>query len=105
MLDGQPPHGFKVDGSLNVVSNNPSMGLREIIGNDPQSDSFSLGQGTPQVWGPQRAQARHSALRSSIKLRSVRPVSASTFQRWIWISMYLVSWNAYRGPRRGWRLG
>lgn len=55
MLDGQPPHGFKVDGGLNVVSNNPTMGLREVVGTDPQSDSFSLGQGTPQVWGPQRA--------------------------------------------------
>jgi len=45
MLDGQPPHGFKVDGSLNVVSNNPTMGLREVVGTDPQSDSFSLGPG------------------------------------------------------------
>jgi hypothetical protein len=74
MLDGQPPHGFEVDGSLNVVSNNPTMGLREVVGTDPQSDSFSLGQGTPQVWGPQRAagtafveirryrSVRHSAL-------------------------------------------
>jgi len=43
MLDGQPPYGFKVDGSLNVVSNNLTMGLREVAGTDPQSDSFSLG--------------------------------------------------------------
>lgn len=54
MLDGQTPHGFKVDGQLNIISNAP-LGLREISGVDPQSDSFSLGQGTPQVWGPQRA--------------------------------------------------
>ena len=26
-LDGQPPHGFKVDGGLNVISDNPTMGL------------------------------------------------------------------------------
>jgi hypothetical protein len=58
MLDGQPPQGFKVDGGLNVVTNQPTMGLREIAGNDPgnpATDSFSLGQGTPQVWGPQMA--------------------------------------------------
>ena len=58
MLDGQPPQGFKVDGSLNVVKDQPTMGLREIAGNDPADpahDSFSLGNGTPQVWGPQMA--------------------------------------------------
>jgi hypothetical protein len=44
MLDVQPPHGFKVDGSLNVISDNPTMGLREVAGSDPQSNSFSLGQ-------------------------------------------------------------
>src|SRR5579885_1272299 len=46
MLDGQPPHGFKVDGALNVITNDPTMGLREVSGNDPQLDSFSLGPGT-----------------------------------------------------------
>ncbi len=58
LLDGQPPHGFTVDSSLNVTQNNPSMGLRVVMGGDPASsygDSFSLGQGTPQVWGPQLA--------------------------------------------------
>ena len=58
MLDGQPPHGFTVDGSLNVTKDQPTMGLREVAGSDPANpshDSFSLGQGTPQVWGPQMA--------------------------------------------------
>ena len=55
MLGGQPPHGFKVDGGLNVISDNPTMGLGEVAGAGPQTDLFSLGQGTPQVWGPQRA--------------------------------------------------
>ena len=34
------------------------MGLREVAGNDPvnpATDSFSLGNGTPQVWGPEMA--------------------------------------------------
>ncbi|MGO9097938.1 MAG: hypothetical protein ACLP9Y_00280 [Mycobacterium sp.] len=58
MLDGQPPQGFQVDGSLNVVKDQPTMGLREVTGNDPcdlNHDFFSLGQGTPQVWGPEMA--------------------------------------------------
>jgi len=43
LLDNQPNHGPG------------SMGLRTSLGNDPNPDSFSLGQGTPQVWGPERA--------------------------------------------------
>ena len=45
MLDGQPPHGFKVDGSLNVVSNNPTMGLREVVGTDPAVRCLLAGPG------------------------------------------------------------
>ena len=55
MLDGYLWQGFKVDGNLNVTKNQPGMGLRQIQGNDPanpNTDSFSLGQGTPQVWEP-----------------------------------------------------
>ena len=39
MLDGQPPQGFKVDGNLNVVTNNPTLGLRESYGTDPTDQS------------------------------------------------------------------
>lgn len=45
LLDGQPPHGFKVDGNLNIHSNNPFYGLRESIGSDPQTDVFALSAG------------------------------------------------------------
>ena len=41
-----------VDGNLNVTKDQPTMGLREVTGNDPcdpTHDSFSLGNGTPQV--------------------------------------------------------
>ena len=47
MLDNQPPHGFKVDGNLNVVTDDPTMGLREVAGTDPATagyDYFELGQ-------------------------------------------------------------
>src|SRR5579884_898458 len=53
LLDGQPPHGFKVDGALNVVSDNPTMGLREVVGTDPVTpshDFFALSQS--QAWSP-----------------------------------------------------
>lgn len=43
MLDGQPPHGFKVDSQL-VVTSNTALGLREIPGADPQDDVFALTQ-------------------------------------------------------------
>jgi hypothetical protein len=57
MLDGQPPQGFQVDGSLNVVKDQPTMGLREVTGNDPCDlghDSFSLGQGASMGAGDGR---------------------------------------------------
>jgi hypothetical protein len=55
MVDGFTWQGFKIDGNLNVKQNQPGMGLRQPIGNDPGNpayDYFSLGQGTPQVWQP-----------------------------------------------------
>jgi hypothetical protein len=45
LLDGQPPHGFKVDSALNVKRDEPNMGLREISGTDPQSAIFGLSSG------------------------------------------------------------
>ena len=38
-----------------VTKNQPNMGLRQVLGNDPANpltDYFSLGQGTPQTWEP-----------------------------------------------------
>ena len=53
MVDGYTWQGFKVEGGLNITKNQAGMGLRQVQGNDPanpSTDSFSLGQGTPQVW-------------------------------------------------------
>lgn len=58
MTDGFTCHGFKVDSNLNISSSSNALGLRQVHGTDPvnpTTDSFSLGQGTPQVWGPQMA--------------------------------------------------
>jgi len=57
--DGFFPQGFKVDGRLNITGYQPTMGLRQSLGQDPAHlgtsptdgiDAFSLGQGTPQRW-------------------------------------------------------
>jgi hypothetical protein len=55
MVDGWTFQGFQVNGNLVVTKNQPSMGLRQVLGNDPANpltDYFSLGQGTPQTWEP-----------------------------------------------------
>jgi hypothetical protein len=63
-IDGSPHHGFKVDVNGNPVSGSNNFGLRTALGADPAGTgvdagvdpSFSLGQGTPQVWtGEERA--------------------------------------------------
>ena len=65
LVDGFTSQGFKVDSALNVVTDT-NLGLRQVLGSDPAdvfqddhgnnvSPSFSLGQGTPQVWGPETA--------------------------------------------------
>jgi hypothetical protein len=96
MLDGQPPQGFKVDGSLNVVSDNPSMGLREVIGNDPASlshDSFSLGQGTPQVWGPKMAAGTAFVEIRRTKASGIQPTTTDQHQMQVPISQGLAGWT------------
>lgn len=59
MTDGFPCHGFKVDmGNFSLQSGSNAFGLRQVHGTDPVNpgtDSFSLGQGSPQVWGPEMA--------------------------------------------------
>jgi hypothetical protein len=92
MLDGQPPHGFKVDGGLNVISDNPTMGLREVAGNDPQDDSFSLGQGTPQVWGPQRAAGTAFVEIRRADQSGIQPSTTDQHQMQVPISRGLSGW-------------
>ena len=93
MLDGQPPHGFKVDGGLNVISDNPTMGLREVAGADPQSDSFSLGQGTPQVWGPQRAAGTAFLEIRRTDQSGIQPSTTDQHQMQVPISQGLTGWT------------
>jgi hypothetical protein len=93
MLDGQPPHGFKVDGGLNVISDNPTMGLREVAGADPQSDSFSLGQGTPQVWGPQRAAGTAFVEIRRTDQSGIQPSTTDQHQMQVPISQGLTGWT------------
>ena len=53
MVDGYLWQGFKVNGSMQVTTDTPGMGLRQVAGSDPvdpATDYFSLGAGTPQVW-------------------------------------------------------
>jgi hypothetical protein len=93
MLDGQPPHGFKVDGGLNVISDNPNMGLREVAGADPQTDSFSLGQGTPQVWGPQRAAGTAFVEIRRTDQSGIQPSTTDQHQMQVPISQGLTGWT------------
>jgi hypothetical protein len=93
MLDGQPPHGFKVDGSLNVTSDNPTMGLREVAGNDPQSNSFSLGQGTPQVWGPETAAGTAFVEIRRTDQSGIQPTTTDQHQMQVPISQGLTGWT------------
>lgn len=42
LMDGFPPHGFKVDSQLNITGFQPLLGLREVPGRDPADASFDL---------------------------------------------------------------
>src|SRR5579884_4303801 len=93
MLDGQSPQGFKVDGALNVITNDPTMGLREVSGNDPQADSFSLGQGTPQVWGPQTAAGTAFVEIRRTDQPGIQPTTTDQHQVQVPISLGLTGWT------------
>jgi len=76
MVDGYTWQGFKVNGNLNITKNQPGMGLRQVLGNDPvnpATDYFSLGQGTPQVWEPNNYAA-------GVALCELRITKSSTIQ-------------------------
>jgi hypothetical protein len=73
--DGFFPQGFKVDGRLNITGYQPTLGLRQSLGNDPAHlgasptdgvDAFSLGQGTPQRWDLYDATYSNDGIANSI---------------------------------------
>ncbi|HZT29237.1 MAG TPA: hypothetical protein VFA33_05105 [Bryobacteraceae bacterium] len=96
MLDGQTPQGFQVDGSLNVVKDQPTMGLREVTGNDPcdlTHDSFSLGDGTPQKWGPEMAAGTAFVEVRRTKASGVQPTTTDQHEMKVPISQGLAGWT------------
>jgi len=96
MLDGQTPQGFQVNGALTVTRNEPSMGLREVAGNDPvnpTTDSFSLGNGTPQVWGPQMAAGTAFVEIRRTDAAGIQPTTTDQHQMQVPISQGLTGWT------------
>ena len=96
MLDGFTWQGFKVDGNLNVTQIQPGMGLRLVQGNDPanpSTDSFSLGQGTPQVWQPNNYAAGVAFCEMRIsKPSQIQPSTPEKHQMTVPIAYGLSGW-------------
>ena len=104
MLDGQTPQGFQVNGALTVTRNEPSMGLREVAGNDPvnpATDSFSLGNGTPQVWGPQMAAGTAFVEIRRTDAAGIQPTTTDQHQMQVPISQGLTGWTWDQSGNRG----
>jgi hypothetical protein len=96
MVDGYTWQGFKVDGNLNVTKYQPGMGLRYIPGNDPANttDSFSLGQGTPQVWEPNVYAAGTAACEIRIvKSTTIQPSTPDQHQMTVPIDYGMWGWT------------
>jgi len=97
MVDGYTWQGFQVNGNLNVTKYQPGMGLRYIPGNDPANpatDSFSLGQGTPQVWEPNNYAAGTAACEIRIvKSTTIQPSTPDQHQMTVPIDYGLWGWT------------
>ena len=106
MLDGYTWQGFAVNGNLNVTKDQPGMGLRQIIGNDPAdpaTDMFSLGQGTPQVYEPNNYAAGIAACEIRVvKSTTIQPSTPDQHQMTVPIDYGLSGWvwDAERQPDR-----
>jgi|GEM_PF-1191933 len=96
LLDNQPNHG---PGDL---------GLRTSLGNDPNPDSFSLGEGTPQVWGPERAagtafiKIRRTDAKgfqpSRLTEHQMQAVVSVGMSGWMWSAPGVRTWGALINP-------
>src|SRR5579883_2835654 len=97
MVDGFTWQGFKVDGNLNITQDQPGMGLRQSIGNDPANptyDYFSLGQGTPQVWEPNNYAAGTAVCEVRIaKPSAIQPSTPEQHQMTVPIDYGLWGWT------------
>jgi len=95
MVDGYLWQGLKIDGNLNVTKYQPGMGLRYIPGNDRANpaDSFSLGQGTPQVWEPNIFAAGTAACEIRIvKSTTIQPSTPDQHQMTVPLDCGLWGW-------------
>jgi hypothetical protein len=97
MVDGFLWQGLKLDGNLNVSKYQPGYGLRYIPGNDPANpatDSFSLGQGSPQVWQPNIFAAGTAACEIRIQKDSkIQPSTPDQHQMKVPIDFGLWGWT------------
>jgi len=96
MVDGYLWQGLKLDGNLNVTKYQPGMGLRYVNGTDPAgaSDSFSLGQGTPQVWEPNIFAAGTAACEIRIvKSTTIQPSTPDQHQMTVPIDYGMWGWT------------
>jgi len=97
MVDGFLWQGLKLDGNLNVSKYQPGYGLRYVPGNDPANpatDSFSLGQGTPQVWQPNVFAAGTAACEIRIQKDSkIQPSTPDQHQMKVPIDFGLWGWT------------
>ncbi len=97
MVDGFLWQGLKLDGNLNVSKYQPGYGLRYVPGNDPANpatDSFSLGQGSPQVWQPNIFAAGTAACEIRIQKDSkIQPSTPDQHQMKVPIDFGLWGWT------------
>ena len=72
------------------------MGLREVTGNDPcdpTHDSFSLGNGTPQVWGPEMAAGTAFVEIRRTDQKGIQPTTTDQHQMQVPISQGLAGYT------------
>ena len=97
MVDGYTWQGLKVDGNLNITKYQPGYGLRYITGTDPanaSTDSFSLGQGSPQVWEPNVYAAGTAACEIRIvKSTTIQPSTPDQHQMTVPIDYGMWGWT------------
>lgn len=97
MVDGYTWQGLKVDGNLNITKYQPGYGLRYITGADPANaatDSFSLGQGSPQVWEPNVYAAGTAACEIRIvKSTTIQPSTPDQHQMTVPIDYGMWGWT------------
>jgi hypothetical protein len=104
MLDGQTPHGFTVDGNMNVVTNNWTLGLRESLGTDPTDqsatdDRFLLSAGGAIV-GDQRAAGTAFVEIRRADQKGIQPTTTDQHQMQVPIRLGLTGWIWNQGGAR-----